>query len=349
VQMRGATMLFFLQKKYDVNARLVCPPGSKWEYIRFAFLILKLTFYRKKYIKVVIQQVIDQSFYAKMLLFLSRQRKDIVYDVDYSVNHLKKTHTYNAFLNSAKTVVSGSQWVQNAVQKTGVVSYYLPTPVQAKEIATSPKNIRLTIGWIADCRLNDSTDETLSNLNVLNEMLIPVLKELNFPIKLELIGLRNAKDRNQIREAFRGYHLIQLSMPTEACFTEQLELQERIENWDLALSPSSKHLFNLSCASHLTQLILSAGVPLIVSNVGEHAKLIRNGENGWKCDSVSEFTHCAKIFINLSNEQQQKMREEALKSVACRDISSISERFAEWVLSGTVQRSSSLLGNSELV
>ncbi|MFT6410676.1 MAG: hypothetical protein ACJA15_001497, partial [Flavobacteriales bacterium] len=76
MQMRGATMLFFLQKKYDVNARLVCPPGSKWEYIRFAFLILKLTFYRKKYIKVVIQQVIDQSFYAKMLLFLSRQRKD---------------------------------------------------------------------------------------------------------------------------------------------------------------------------------------------------------------------------------------------------------------------------------
>ncbi len=330
VRFRCTQFLAHLQSVHGVKSSVIQPPTCFRKQLVFLMLVTKLAFSRKKKSKVVIQQVGANDFYARVLLLLSKWRKDVIYDVDSSINHLIEDSVFLSFLQSSEVIMCGSKWMKKFVQNAGSKSFFLPTPAQTnREIG--PLSELFTIGWIADARLDHSHDECLSNINQLETALLPIVRAISFPVKLEIIGIKEAKDRNRIRQALAGFPTIILEMPEVGLSDEEL-LFKQISSWDLGISLSNEHIWSITAGPIWNQHLLSCGVPLLVSNLGENSALIEHGVNGWKCDSKDDFVDAVNRYSMLSPQQKQELKKAAKHSVESWNIESVGSRFVEWVI-----------------
>lgn len=330
--MRGSCILSTLEEVHGVEGLLIGPPTTFQEKLQFLFLVFKLLIDRRKCTKVVIQEVSGRSAYAKGLFFLAKRRKDIVYDIDCVPVQNGQGNSRNAFIFEAQTVLTGNSWLHNSIQSNGGKTYYLPTASVFNDDKSPPENSKLTLGWVADYRLYDTSEDEDPNLSVLEEIVIPVAKATELPLKLELIGIQSPRQRNAVRMALSGFPKIELSMPSDWDETICETVLQKCKNWDLALNPFFNHNFHPENEATWNHYLLSAGVPVLTSWNPEIDHLITHGANGWKCKSIGEFSECIKLFSELCQEKRKCMREKAIKSVESRTVEFTSQRFAEWIL-----------------
>ena len=120
-------------------------------------------------------------------------------------------------------------------------------------------------------------------------------------------------------------------MPEVGLSDEEL-LFKQISSWDLGISLSNEHIWSITAGPIWNQHLLSCGVPLLVSNLGENSALIEHGVNGWKCDSKDDFVDAVNRYSMLSPQQKQELKKAAKHSVASWNIESVGSRFVEWVI-----------------
>lgn len=331
VRFRCTQFLAHLRTVHGVKSSVIQPPTCLRKQILFLGLVAKLAFARKKKNKIVIQQVGENDFYARVLLGLSKWRKDIIYDVDSSINHLIEDSVFLSFLQSSEVIMCGSKWMKKFVQNAGSKSFFLPTPAHSNRVISPPSDV-LTIGWIADDRLNHVNDEALSNINQVENSLLPIIQSISYTLKLEIIGIKEASERNRIRKALAGFPSVQLEMTEKLGLQNEERLFAQISKWDLAISLSNEHIWSITAGPIWNQHVLSCGVPLIVSNVGENSSLVEHGVNGWKCDTKEDFVAAINRYALFSQHQKEEMKRASKHSVESWNIESVGSRFIEWVI-----------------
>ena len=121
-------------------------------------------------------------------------------------------------------------------------------------------------------------------------------------------------------------------MHEEIGLPDEEVLFQQIATWDLAVSLSNEHIWIITAGPIWNQHILSCGVPLLVSNLGENFALVEDGVNGWKCDSKDDFVDAINRYAMFSPLRKQELKRAAMHSVESWNIESVGSRFVEWVI-----------------
>jgi len=118
------------------------------------------------------------------------------------------------------------------------------------------RNKKPVIGWVGDYGNGNEIEKDYSHKSSLTTLLFPALTQLNFEIKLVLIGIKEKADIPEIKTFFESYPHIELEIPEDLGWENDLWLYDKIKDFDIGVSPMLDFEFNraksaFSCAAAL--------------------------------------------------------------------------------------------------
>lgn len=228
--------------------------------------------------------------------FLSNFNKNLVFDIDDAIYLGERGNKLKHIMPFYKAVIAGSPVLKDFVEEHyKVKAYYIPMAINTQNYkpAASREPGKLRIGWSGSHHTN------VYALPLLKEPLTALAKELDF----EFIVISN-KDP-EINWPGINARFIQWTEPTEV---------QGLQLFDIGLMPLKDEPFERGkCALKAVQY-MAIGIPALVSPVGVNRQIIRDGVDGYHCESILDFT--VKLADLARNETLRKeMGANALKRV----------------------------------
>lgn len=228
--------------------------------------------------------------------FMTKFNRNIVFDIDDAIYIGARGYKLKHVLPAYKAVIAGSPILKDFIEDNyGVKGYYIPMAINTanyKPAATREPG-KLRIGWSGSHHTN------VYALPLLKEPLTALAKELDF----EFIVISN-KDP-EISWPGINTRFIE--------WTEATEVQG-LQLFDIGLMPLKDEPFERGkCALKAVQY-MAVGIPPLVSPVGVNSLIIRDGTDGYHCESIQDFT----VKLSELARDENKRRElgaNALKRV----------------------------------
>ena len=278
------------------------PKRSFRSLIRFMFYFLRALFDKNGLI--VIQKVCSNKYYAKSLKILIRlKRKNTVYDIDDAEYIRGDSSTLNYFIKNVKTVTVGSEALKKYSQRFNANVNILTSPIIPHHNNKNTRNKITTIGWVGDTGDGDPLNHPFSHKRSLFEYLFPAIKNINKPIKLILIGVKNKEDRKEIKNYFEGKINFEIVIPEILEWEIDDWLYSDISNFDIGVSPMVNHPFNEAKSAFKAKQYLSCGVPVIASDVGDTNQFVIHGYNGYLSKNSKEFEKGIRSIMEMSDKE----------------------------------------------
>lgn len=310
---RGLMPLEQLKKK-GVSYDFFYPQASLRAYFHFLYLVISIAFFRKENSLLVIQKVCSVRMYGRVLQWLVRRSPlATLYDLDDAEYYRQPTISLHFFLQSCQWIQVGSHALADYARQFNDQVFLNTSPVPLQAITKKSKNDCLTLGWVGDFGNGKAISKAFAHKTSLFQLLFPVLKELDFPVKLVLLGVKRLEDIPLIKHYFEGCPHVQLEIPTALDWTNDTWLYSYITQFDLGLSPLVAHPFNEAKSAFKAKQYLACGVPVIGSAVGENAAFVQQGYNGWLCSSPKEWKAALDYFQELGAEDYATYVEHALR------------------------------------
>lgn len=237
---------------------------------------------------------------AWLELFLLRKRKFIL-DFDDAIFHNYDLHQsklvrkwfrkkIDQLMQRADLVLVGNDYLKaRAIQAGAKKIEFIPTVVdlnryQKIETESSAEKIPV-IGWIGN-------PATKNNLNLMQEPLVALTKEINF--KLNIIGI--GTDRSKLNLEGIPYELI--------AWSEDTEVQE-LNHIDIGIMP----LFNCpfvqgKCGLKLIQY-MACSKAVIASAVGANNTIVQHGINGFLATTKEDWYNYLLILLKDSKKRKK--------------------------------------------
>lgn len=301
---RGYYPLKYLEEHYKIKYRFIYPSYSLKGILNFMSCIFQILFFRKKNSLIFIQKVYTNRYYANVLklLILFRPAQSC-YDIDDAEQYRQKSmKTVHFFLSRVSFVTVGSQALKTYCEQFNSKVFIQTSPVSEHQQRKQKRNDLFTIGWVGDFGNGNVYSKNFSHKTSLYKLLFPHLKELKFPLKLLLIGIKKPEDIPEIENYFVDAPHIELEIPKNLNWKEDDWVYEKITNFDLGLSPMLDHPFNQAKSAFKAKQYLSAGLPVLASDVGENANFVHPSENGALFNTANELLEKIQFFAELSKE-----------------------------------------------
>lgn len=281
--------------------------------IKMLPLLIKSFRKRNKEDIFIFQKMSQQnSNYVRMLKMLCRNVEYSIYDVDDAVYKImgRDRDTINYFARSCKLVTVGSEALNAYFKNIGNKVVVIPTPVFHSNVVKQRKNKSFNIGWIG---YYDVHRANLTNI------ITPVLKKLDFNFVFTILGVQNDKEEREISDLFEeNLDTINLEIPRNINWGDEIEIAERLYKFDVGLSPMLPNEFNECKSAFKLKQYHSCGVPVLASPIGENIKYIEEGVNGFLCDTKDDWLKGILFYRNLSEEKYREViahcRESYIKS-----------------------------------
>jgi glycosyltransferase involved in cell wall biosynthesis len=313
---RGKYPLIHLKKHYDVTSDFVFPSRSTKEIINFLYVFISALLFRKKNSLIVIQKICTNRLYANTLKFLVLIRKNnTLYDIDDAEYLRSNTKTLHFFLKKCKSVSVGSSKLFDYCSSFNHNVYMQTSPVSLHDNRKSERNEKLTIGWVGDSGNGDKLIDPFSHKKSLFELFFTPILKINQPIKLILIGIKNAKDIPKIIEFFKDSPNIELEIPTDLNWKNDDWLYPIIAEFDVGIYPMVNHPFNQAKSAFKAKQYLSCCIPVIASDVGENNKFVHDNFNGIICNTPEDFKNAIIRFINMPDQEYFDLSKNCLKDI----------------------------------
>jgi glycosyltransferase involved in cell wall biosynthesis len=301
---RGLLPLQQAQESTALGYDFFYPEHSISTYCRFLLLFFRILFFRKEKSLIVVQKVCSQRVYAHVLKWLIRLRPQAtLYDLDDAEYYRQPTNTLHFFLRHCQWVQVGSQALANYALAFNTNVFVNTSPVPAYHTNTVTKKELFTVGWVGDFGNGKAISKAFAHKTSLFNLLFPVLKELDFPIKLILIGIKQQEDIPLVQHYFEDFPQVQLDIPIALDWTNDAWLYPYICQFDVGVSPLVAHPFNTAKSAFKAKQYLACGVPVVASAVGENAAYIYHGQNGWLCTSSEDWKTALTHFKTMSQER----------------------------------------------
>jgi len=144
---------------------------------------------------------------------------------------------------------------------------------------TELENI-FTIGWIG---YYGAYRQSLTTL------FFPALYDIQFPIKLKLLGEANEGEVQEIKTYFKQNKNISVETPLDLDWHNEHSIYYLIKTFDIGVAPLMDTEFNRGKSAFKLKLWLSWKVPALGSSVGENNGFLIDGVNGYFCDNRNDY------------------------------------------------------------
>lgn len=131
---------------------------------------------------------------------------------------------------------------------------------------------------------------------------------------LTLIGVSQPEDRAELRAAFRHNPQVELQMPHTPNWLNEKEVYRAISTFDVGVAPMVNHLFNEAKSGLKVKQYFACSVPVLASPVGEQARMVQPGYNGFICRSPEAFRQNFITLHKMKDDPYRQMCENARES-----------------------------------
>lgn len=301
---RGKYPLEYLQKYYNIKSDFIFPAQSFLHKLRFLRMFLSVLLFRKSNSLIVIQKICSNRLYAKSLKFLIfSQRKNTLYDLDDAEYLRNKTQTLHYFLRKCESVSVGSKALFDYCLQFNEKVYMQTSPVAIHKEKKVTRNEILNIGWVGDFGNGNQSSKSFSHKTNLYDLFFPQIRLIKHTIKLSLIGVKTHSDIDEIKQYFKKHPNIQLDIPTNLDWKDDLWVYSKIAEFDLGISPMIDHPFLHAKSAFKAKQYLSCGVPVIASDIGENNKFVKHEFNGILCDKKEKIKLAIQRFIDMEDQE----------------------------------------------
>lgn len=270
-------------EQLGLETHIVLPPpqriglrprrGFLRETVRLAGVLRRL---RKDDILYLQRPLHNTPFVGLVLLFKALRPNPIVFD--YCDPVFMHSPRKTALLARVADVVVVScedlaEFARRHCRRVEVVPNSIPSSRIGAEAVGAKDGQEIVVGWVGNASVHRQ------NLRRLRS----ALATLERPVKLRLIGTRNAED---LVEEFRTLTRVHVEAIE---WLDPSDVDAAIRAFDIAVLPLEMGLANQKLLTKLIEY-MAAGVPVVATPVGENTRAIRHGENGFLAESDQEWS-----------------------------------------------------------
>lgn len=310
---RGVYVLKELEKRHNIKSTFVYPGYTLKEIIRFFVAYINVLFSFRKDRIVIYQKLYSKGIYTRLLKILIKIKpKGTIYDTDDAdyLRYYDKNIYY--FMKHCKICTVGSKALFEFTKTYNDNVLLLTSPVLRHHEIKENRNKLLHIGWVGDYGLNKGFTSSFSHKISLNEILFPVLRELDFIFKFTILGIKNPDDKKEIECYFKGNTNIILDIPEDINWLDENSIYKRIKEFDIGVSPMVNHEFTVAKSAFKAKQYLSCGVPVLASPIGENLTFVKDGVNGFICKNSIEFKQRIIQISKMTNREYVELRNNTL-------------------------------------
>lgn len=303
---RGKLPLEYLERQKNISYSFVYPQKSVLYIFKFLKIYFSILFKRKNNSLIVIQKVITSRYYAWMLKILIRiHSRFTIYDIDDAEYYRTNPETLDFFMKHCETVMVSSDALKRYAQNFNENILFQTSPVPFHSHQKKQGNDVFTIGWVGDFGNGHEVSKSFSHKANLYQLFFPLFLKIEFPVKLILIGVKKEQDRQDILAFFKENSNIELEIPMDLNWAKDDWLYPKMTQFDIGIAPMLNHPFNQAKSAFKTKQYLSAGVPVIASDVGENRKFVLHQKNGLLASKPEEFMAMIRQFALMNDKEYQ--------------------------------------------
>lgn len=308
VRYRAKYPLDFFKEHKNLESYFVVPSYSLKNIFIFFNAYFSALLFRKRNSLIVIQRVQSNFIYANLLKLLIRVRRNYtVYDLD-DADYLEvNPNTIYYFAKHCEIISAGSKQIGTYLSRFNNRIIHTTSPIVDLGISKKHKNSILTIGWIGGFG-GDHKDSLI-------ELVFPAIKELNFQLKLIVVGIINLEDVDFIKKYFQDNSNIEIEIPLVINWNDEADIQKRIALFDIGIATLKNSEMQLSKSGIKAKQYMNNGVPVLSTNLPENNNVVIDGVNGFFCATTNDFKERLNQFNNMTETDYLQISENAKKSI----------------------------------
>lgn len=281
VRYRAKFPLHQLKDKHGITFSIVYPGYHFQNLSNFIITFFAALLFRKSNSIIVFQKIHTRGIYAtalKVLLFFRPQ--NTLYDIDDAEYTRRPAQTIHHFMKKCSACSAGSKSLVDYIRQFNRNVFLLTSPVIDHGLTKAALEKTLTVGWVGYYGAHRQS---------LTELFFPALHNIDFPLKLKLLGVANKIEEQEIKSYFKDNKNITVEAPLDLDWLDEQSIYKIIATFDIGVSPLTDNEFNRCKSAFKLKQCLSCGVPVLGSSVGENKTFLRDGINGYFCDAPDDF------------------------------------------------------------
>ncbi|WP_196889456.1 glycosyltransferase [Aureivirga sp. CE67] len=303
---------YFLEN-YGISYDFIYPDRSFRGKRKFLKTYLEALFFQKKNSFIIIQKTCSNSFYAKLLKLLTFfKHEKVIFDIDDAEQVRFNLEDYRYFLEKSKAITVGSKELLKFHKQFNENVHFITTPVVEHKVLKEKRNEKLTVGWLGDFGNGNNTSVDFSHKKNMYDLFFEGIRKIEIPIILKIVGVKVTSDINEIREYFKENPNIELQIPENLKWKEDIWVYEEIKTFDVGVYPLNNHVFSISKSVFKAKQYLSVGVPTLASNEGDNEDFITDNENGFLCENSDDFLKYIYKIQKMNDEKYTQMVDTAI-------------------------------------
>ncbi len=319
VRYRAKYPLKDMADKGLITYDLVIPGYSPPIVYKFLKTYFAIIFSRKQQSVIVFEKIHTTRFYASALKLLLRlQPNNTLYDID-DADYLKfPPRNIYYFMKNCAGCTAGSHELVKSVQKMNARVTLLTSPVIEHKFAKVRRNKLFTVGWVGYYNAHRES---------LRQLFFPALLQLNFPVKLILLGVTKAEHHIEISRYFSANSNITIEVPEAIDWQDENALYESIVQFDVGVAPLLPTEINKAKSAFKIKQYLSCGVPVLGSATGENNVFLHHGINGYACHNPEDYAQYLETIASMPDAEYTTMSANAVSGKTSFSVRTYTETF----------------------
>lgn len=309
VRYRARYPLEFFREQHNIKSSLIVPGYRPKKLLLFIKYYLSAFFARKKDSIIVIQRVHSNFIYANLLkLLVTVHKKYTVYDLDDADYLYLAPKLIYSFAKKCSNITAGSRAIANHLSKFNDNIVITSSPTPDLNIVKTKRSAVFTIGWIGDYGGDHKTS--------LIQLVFPAIKELNFHCKLIIMGIKNPEDEHFILNYFNSNKHIEVEIPPNVDWKNEIHLQQKLVSFDIGIATLLDNEIQKSKSGIKAKQYLNNGVPVLGTKLPENDWIIKDGHNGYFCDTPNGFKKRIVEFYEMEEKIYNRFSKNARESIS---------------------------------
>ena len=281
VRYRGKYPLLQLKDKHGINFSIVYPGYDFQNINNFILTFFSALFFRKRNSIIVFEKIYTSGIYATALkLLLLFRPQNTLYDIDDAEHTRHPVKTIHHFMKKCSDCSAGSKSLVDYIKQFNENVFLLTSPVIDHGMTKTKLEPTLTVGWIGYYGAHRQS---------LTQLFFPALYNINFPLKLILLGVEDYIEEQEIKSYFKDNKNISVVTPLGINWLDENSIYNLIKTFDIGVSPLIDNEFNRCKSAFKLKQCLSCGVPVLGSSVGENKEFLKDGVNGFFCNNPNDY------------------------------------------------------------
>lgn len=299
VRYRAKYPLQRLLAEHNFTYDIVYPGYDFHNFINFLLTFFRVLFFRKNNSIIVFQKIFTTGIYATALKVLLYFRpRNTLYDIDDAEYTRRPAQTMHHFMKNCSACSAGSQALMEYIGQYNSQVLLLTSPIMQHDITKTKRESILTLGWIGYYG---------AHRHSLTGLFFPGLLEIDFPLRLVLLGVANIQERQDIESYFKENKNIKIDTPFDLDWHNEESIYRLISTFDIGVAPLTDDEFNRAKSAFKLKQCLSCGVPVLASRVGENNVFLQDGLNGFFCDEPKDYFQKIKQINDMDEREYHQL------------------------------------------